>query len=349
MSLLRASCQTAAVVLLFASCRGERRRDRVDVRDDGGSQLQVDGSFETADDGAAPAADAVTAADASGSGGVPPSPETPGCHVVTYTPPGVAPQQGDLCIPSTRSEHATAIVLVHGGGSIQGRRADLKAWQDHFVDQGVVALNIDYELISETTPTPIFPLQERNVKAAVQYLRGNATRLTVAPDHIVLLGTSAGSRLGGIALTTPDDGLFAGAGHYAGISDKLDGFIGLYGAFTGALLSETTGLTPREYYGDPATDPNATTRQEAGNAIKNAARASGPVLLIHGVDDAKAPVMQSRRFDTALREAGKDSTLVEVPGADHSFDRQKVAGRPFTEAGRAAADRAMLWIAEKLP
>lgn len=44
-----------------------------------------------------------------------------------------------------------------------------------------------------------------------------------------------------------------------------------------------------------------------------------PFLLVHGEADGLVPIVQSERFNDALRAAGTDSELVRVPGADHVF------------------------------
>lgn len=43
-----------------------------------------------------------------------------------------------------------------------------------------------------------------------------------------------------------------------------------------------------------------------------------PVLLVHGTDDKIVPVIQSRRMNTALRDAGKQVDYVEVSDAGHA-------------------------------
>jgi dipeptidyl aminopeptidase/acylaminoacyl peptidase len=51
-----------------------------------------------------------------------------------------------------------------------------------------------------------------------------------------------------------------------------------------------------------------------------AARARGPILLIHGRDDTVVPFEQSRIMDRAMRAAGKDVELVSLEGEDHYLD-----------------------------
>jgi dipeptidyl aminopeptidase/acylaminoacyl peptidase len=49
----------------------------------------------------------------------------------------------------------------------------------------------------------------------------------------------------------------------------------------------------------------------------HAAKASAPILLIHGVDDTVVPIEQSKRMETALKRAGKPVEMVTLKGEDH--------------------------------
>lgn len=46
-------------------------------------------------------------------------------------------------------------------------------------------------------------------------------------------------------------------------------------------------------------------------------KADAPVLLIQGLDDTVVPIEQSREMQAALKRAGKDVQLIEIPGGDH--------------------------------
>lgn len=56
---------------------------------------------------------------------------------------------------------------------------------------------------------------------------------------------------------------------------------------------------------------------EAASPRRRAAEVRCPVLLVHGVDDAIVPVIQSRRMRDALRGAGKQVELIEIADAGH--------------------------------
>lgn len=68
--------------------------------------------------------------------------------------------------------------------------------------------------------------------------------------------------------------------------------------------------------GDPQKDA---AMLEARSPMRLAGAVKAPVLLIHGRDDQRVPVEQSRDMDDALRAAGKDVRYVEIKDAGHSL------------------------------
>jgi dipeptidyl aminopeptidase/acylaminoacyl peptidase len=66
----------------------------------------------------------------------------------------------------------------------------------------------------------------------------------------------------------------------------------------------------KQFMGDPKAYDDV-------SPYRQAAKASCPVLLIHGADDTVVPMDQSRRMERALRAAGKEVQLVTYPGQDH--------------------------------
>jgi acetyl esterase/lipase len=257
-------------------------------------------------------------------------------ETVVYSPDGAPRRKGDLVVPE--DHRSTAIVLVHGGGGTRGSRRDVRAWADAYADAGYVTFSIDYFLFKESTPPPVYPVPERDAKAAVQYLRQRAAELGLDPDRIVVEGFSSGATLAGALYVIGDDAFFAGEGRYDdGTSDAVNGLIGFYGTY-GRERAE-------QYYGGPpdSDDPEVQARYERSDSVAHAAEANGPALLFHGDADEVLPLERSIAFSDALSAAGQDATLAVVEGAGHGFDRTR---RRLTGEGRAAFDQIRAWLAE---
>jgi dipeptidyl aminopeptidase/acylaminoacyl peptidase len=54
-----------------------------------------------------------------------------------------------------------------------------------------------------------------------------------------------------------------------------------------------------------------------------AAQVSIPILLMHGKEDKRVPVKQSRQMADALKAAGKPYDYIEQPLGDHHFTRRE--------------------------
>ncbi len=262
-------------------------------------------------------------------------------RAVVYTPDGAPARKATLVVP--RPDHLdTVVVLVHGGNGTNGNRRQVRGWQDFYADNGITSLAIDYFLYKGSTPPPVYPQPERDVKAAVQWVREHAADLAIDPDRIVVQGFGAGAALGAQAYVTPGDPFFAGPGLEPGVSDASGAFVGFAGRYDGEQRN------PAQYYGGPpdSEDPVVQARYEQANSVAHAADASGPALLFQAANGTPALVDQARAFDEALVAAGVDSELVLPPSADDDFD---TAGKELTPAGEAAAQQVLAWLAARFP
>lgn len=98
-----------------------------------------------------------------------------------------------------------AVLMVHGGGFVQGSKSDEKQVQlaDFLSTQGFVCFLIEYRLRDDNPPAPS-PYDEDPIlaaahasmvdtKAAIRFIRANAEEFEVHPDYIAVLGASAGA------------------------------------------------------------------------------------------------------------------------------------------------------------
>ncbi len=106
-----------------------------------------------------------------------------------------AAQKMDVYLPAGRSTAATkVIILIHGGAWSSGDKTDLTQFVDTLKRRlpGYAIININYRLAAGTSN--LFPTQENDVKAAVEFIYNKRTEYKIS-DKFVLLGNSAGGHL----------------------------------------------------------------------------------------------------------------------------------------------------------
>jgi acetyl esterase/lipase len=259
-------------------------------------------------------------------------------RTVVYSPPGAPKRRGDLVLP--RQHGDTIVVLAHGEGS----RKQMRGWADFYTQHGYPTFAIDYLVPAPSTPSPVYPKPETDVKAAVQYLRQRAGALALDPDRIVVQGFAAGAGLGAQAEVTPNDVFFDGPARYPNVDDAPAAFIGFYGRYDGGGLKD-----PARYYGGPpdSTDPQVQARYAKANSIAQAADAARPALLVQGDGDNEEFVASATQFRDALQAADTDVTLIPVTGAGHDFD-QETSGA-LTPEGKQVAQQVLEWLQARFP
>lgn len=196
------------------------------------------------------------------------------------------------------------VVTVHGGGWYVGDRLSMGQLADGLAARDAVVFNISYHTITDGGG---FPGTVDEVACAVSYARAHAGEYTTTPDHVVIVGHSAGAHLAAVVATAP--GEFGGA---CGASSAVDGFVGLAGPYD---VSRFSGLLIPFFGVSIVEDPET---WSAGNPLDRAATAPDiPYLLLHGDLDELVPVEFSEDFAEALDRAGLDVTFEVIPGADH--------------------------------
>ena len=135
------------------------------------------------------------------------------------------PQQVmDIIRPQTPGLHP-AVLAIHGGGFRAGSRKGYLSTCVTLVKRGYVCATADYRL----APAAPFPAAVYDVKAAVRYLRANATRLGIDPQKIGVMGSSAGGHLAlflGVTGNVPE---FEGDGPNRDQSSRVSVVVDYYG------------------------------------------------------------------------------------------------------------------------
>ena len=230
---------------------------------------------------------------------------------VVYAEVDGVPLRYDHYRPLGRTGPVPAVVFVHGGGWMRGDPSQAAANALHFARRGIATVAISYRL----APGHRFPAPLDDVRRGLRWIRAHADALGIDAGRLALLGVSAGAHLAmltHLAGTLPELAPDLPA-ELRDVPETVRAVVAHYGPFDlGRRRSEMVdGLL------GPRVEDPAWTR--LASPVAHAARATAPVLLIHGTADALVSWRESERMHAALLDAGKESQLLLLEGAPHAF------------------------------
>jgi acetyl esterase/lipase len=270
--------------------------------------------------------------------------------LVYQTLPGFRPLHLDLYRPADggggepdKTLHPF-VVYVHGGGWLSGHTRQSGAftsWPEvlaALAARGYVVASVEYRLSSEAR----FPAAEQDVKAAIRWLRSQASTYHIDKTRGLIWGASAGGQLAGLTATSCGVAALEPTGAPAE-SDCVQGAVTWYGIFDFSTFSapQSPDSAGTKYLGCQVSkcDPAVVSAASPVTYIK---RDTPPMLLIHGRADKTVPVQQSQEMYDRLHAAGVPAQLLLIPDVDHSFIGKTPAD---TEAAsRAALERVFEFI-----
>ena len=230
----------------------------------------------------------------------------------------------DLIIPKHREEHpACPAVLWLCGGAY--RVVNHSIWMPEFVRlarAGFVVASAEYRTSSEAR----FAAPLIDVKAAVRFLKAHAKEFCIDPDHIFIMGESAGGSLASLAGVTGGLPEFE-AGEYLDYDSRVAGIVDFYGVVEMQKRGADDGrglpanddvpyFTTEEYLGVGYSDETAEKASAAGYVNAQ----TPPVMILHGSADVVVPMIQSETFYEKLTACGVDAEFYVVEGAVHGDD-----------------------------
>lgn len=243
-------------------------------------------------------------------------------------------QKLDLYLPPTQpGDSLAAIVFVHGGGWRAGdkQRGQWSRMPARYAADGYVTISVNYRLTGEAP----WPAQIEDVKAAVRWLRANASELGVDPSRIGAYGNSAGAHLVSLlGLVRSEQGLEGSGPNQA------------HSSLVQAVCASATPADFLNWGAAGVIPPRLGNTFLAGppEGLQERARQASPVtyasgdapafLLVHGTADRTVRIQQSDRFAKALREAGaKEVRYMIFDGEGHGvFQSQRLLTYPAMKA-----------------
>jgi acetyl esterase/lipase len=245
---------------------------------------------------------------------------------------------GDLYHPRTRERDrlpvVPVVIAIHGGGWRSGTPATYKHWGPFLAEAGFAVFAIEYRPSKPGQKS--YPAAVYDVRAAVQFVRAQASSLAVDPDRIALMGDGAGAHLAALETLANAEPPFtsqykndANANTPAAVKAAAV-FYGMYDLtaqwehdqlarpldqVTGQFLGSTP-MANRHLYFEASPMSYATVE-------KNKAA----FLIIYGTSDEVVDAQQqSQAFQAALRQAQIFAPKIEIGNVGHNW-----VPDPFTD------------------
>ncbi len=271
------------------------------------------------------------------------------------------PLRLDLYLPGTPATGGPLVIFVHGGGWNSGNKDVIQAAMLPLLDQGVALASINYRLVNPQDAATyggfgavVFPAAVHDVKAAIRFLRANASTYGLDPMRIALWGSSAGSHLASLAaLSSGNAALEGSVGSYLDASSAVQLAVDAFGpsdilrmgldaadagfnptgwdapntahaAFIGCG-AEGMGAIRANMDNPSAPWPQCVARANLANPVLQVDAGDPPVWIGHASDDAVVPWPQSLRLFDALQLAGVDSDFVRAAAGGHQLQEAQYA------------------------
>jgi acetyl esterase/lipase len=221
----------------------------------------------------------------------------------------------DIIRPAAPGPHP-AVVAIHGGGFRAGNRYGYRALCIKLAQRGYVAATISYRL----APRHQFPSAVEDAKAAVRFLRANAEKYGVDPNHIGVTGGSAGGHLALMVGLTGPLKVFEGSGPNPDQSSAVQAVVNYYGPvdFTESYGKSVDAhvVLPMFLGGDLW---NNRREHVLASPLHYVTPLAPPVLSVHGTEDKFVAYEHAVWITSRLITAGALAELETIPGAGHGF------------------------------
>jgi acetyl esterase/lipase len=243
---------------------------------------------------------------------------------VKYVPDGDVAQELDIFYPAKKAEKPQPLLVwIHGGGWRGGSKTGVPYMGE--LKRGYIVASIEYRFSQKA----IFPAQIQDCQAALRWLRANAKKYNIDPDHVGVGGGSAGGHLAALVGTSGGKKAFPPIGGSESQSDRVQAVCDIFGPadfWTVVKQAEEDKKVKNIFkwnQGDPyslligaklGVDKE---KCDAVSPVHYVGKDCPPFLILHGDHDTLVPYAQSVELADKLKHAGVPVTLQRLPGAGH--------------------------------
>ena len=223
----------------------------------------------------------------------------------------------DLYIPNDTPE-PPLLVWVHGGAWRSGSKSSVGPLG--LASAGFAIASVDFRPSAEAP----FPGQIHEIKAAIRFLRAEASTYGYDAERIAIGGNSSGGHLAALVGVTNGHAALEGeVGDHLDQSSSVQAIVDYYGPTNlASILSQSTphGLSVRQpalellLGGQPDAVPELA---ELASVVTHVDATDPPLLILHGDQDPQVPINQSHELHGAYKELGLTVHFEVIHGAAH--------------------------------
>lgn len=250
--------------------------------------------------------------------GVPPEAIAP-VRSITYGARDGLPIQAYLTLPVGRAPRGLPLIVLPHGGPQARDEPGFNWWSQALASRGYAVLQPNFRgsegfgrKFIEAGYGEWGRKMQTDLSDGVRHLAGQGT---IDPRRVCIMGASYGG-YAALAGATLDPGVYRCAVSVNGVSNLA---AMLAAEARDARRANTASV--RYWSRFMGADFRQRRELDAVSPARQAARASAPILLIHGKDDTVVPYAQTAEMERALRAAGKPVEVVTLSGEDHWLSR----------------------------
>jgi len=247
---------------------------------------------------------------------------------VNYANDGQVYHNLDIHLPATEQQSYKPIIIIYGSAWFANNMKGMasQSMGKPLLDAGFAVISINHRSSSDAK----YPAQIHDVKAAIRFVRANASKYNLDTSFIGITGFSSGGHLSSLAGTTNGETSYAygditvnlegDLGNYTGTSSKVDAVVDWFGPIDFDLMENCEG--PKDgnspeaaMIGGAPVDKPQMARLLSPNTFIDAD--DPKFLVIHGDADNVVPHCQSVLFSEQLKEQGLLADFISVPKGGH--------------------------------
>jgi len=250
---------------------------------------------------------------------------------VDYVGDGLVGHKLDIYVPLKGDGPFPVVVYIYGSAFFGNNRKGTvnKEFKPVLLDAGFAVVAINHRGSREAK----FPAQIQDAKAAIRYIRANATKYDLDPDRIGATGCSSGGHLvtmlgtaGGVKTFTAGNitmDMEGALGNHMETSSRVRAVCDWFGPTDFLIMNACGSEMDHDAPDSPESSLVGGPIQEnpdkcaLANPITYVDADDSPFLIFHGDADPLVPFCQSDSLYKALKAAGVPSEYTLVKGAKH--------------------------------